>query len=166
MKRIKWRLIPVLAATAIATAAVVLPDGDAITLGVDPAQTLEANIPVPREVAQILARACRNCHSNQTVMPWYASLPPASWLVARDIAKARAAMNLSTWATGSGRNRAVAAATLAAACADIRSGRMPLPAYRFMHPESRLSPADRRVFCAWANRLTGELLSRSGPSEP
>lgn len=166
MKRIKWRLIPILAAAALGTAAVVLPDRETLTLPVERAQTLEASIPVPRDVAQIIARACRNCHSNQTVMLWYASLPPASWLVARDIAKARAAMNLSTWTAGPGRNRAVAAATLAAACADVRSGRMPLPAYRFMHPESRLSKFDQQVFCAWADRSSGELLSRWGPSEP
>ena len=60
----------------------------------------------------------------------------------------------------------MAAATLAAACADIRSDRMPLAPYRLMHPESRLSRADKQVFCDWANGSSSELLSRSLRVEP
>ena len=123
-------------------------------------QTIEASVEIPARVSAVLARACRNCHSNETVVPWYGKLAPGSWLLARDVNKARRAMNLSTWAVGPGSRPRAAAATLAAACADIRSGRMPLAPYRLMHPESRLSAGDKQAFCDWANRSSKELLSR------
>jgi Haem-binding domain len=125
-------------------------------------QTLEANMRVPPHVETILARACRNCHSSETAWPWYARLAPVGWLMARDVEKARAAMNFSTWSVGAGRKPALAAATLAAACADVRSERMPLAPYRMLHPESRLTKADKQVFCDWANRSSHDLLSRNG----
>ena len=127
-------------------------------------QTIEASVDVPAAVSAILARACRNCHSNETVVPWYGKLAPGSWLLARDVQRARRAMNLSTWAVGPGRHPGTAAGTLAAACADIRSNRMPLASYRLMHPESRLSAVDQRIFCDWANHSSQELLSRRAPS--
>jgi len=123
-------------------------------------QTLEANMEVPPAVASILSRACRNCHSHETEWPWYAQL------VARDVNKARRAMNFSTWAAGPGRSAKVAAATLAAACADVRADRMPLASYRLLHPEGRLTSADKQVFCDWANASSSELLSRSLRVEP
>ncbi len=129
-------------------------------------QSLEVNVNVPPPVAAILARACRNCHSEDTAWPWYARVAPIGWMMARDVSRARTAMNLSTWATGAGRRPAIAAATLAAACADVRSERMPLAPYRMLHPESRLTQADKQVFCDWANRSSQDLLSQSLPVEP
>jgi len=156
------------AAGAIGVAAMVAarPDPQAQTPRVQPWQTIEAKMAVPPAVAKILARACRNCHSNETIWPWYASLAPMRWMLERDVKRARQAMNFSTWATGAGRTPALAAATLAAACADIRSDRMPLAPYRLMHPESRLSKSDKQVFCDWANRSSNDLLSRRIPVAP
>jgi hypothetical protein len=153
MKYIKWLVPAVLLAVA---AAHQRPPNATIQHW----QTLEANIDVPPAVASILSKACKNCHSNETAWPWYGRM------IERDVKRARAAMNFSTWASGPGRNARVAAATLAAACADIRSDRMPLAPYRLMHPESRLSRADKKVFCDWANGSSSELLSRGLRVEP
>lgn len=128
--------------------------------------SLEANVTVPPAVSRILARACANCHSNDTVWPWYARLTPINWLLQNDVQRARAAMNLSTWATGAGRTTTTAASTLSAACADVRSGRMPLAPYRLLHPESRLTARDQQVFCDWANRASQDLLSPPPPAAP
>lgn len=149
------------ASMAVGVAALQLAPGlDVVNPPVQRWQTIEAGVDVPAPVAAILARACRNCHSNETVTPWYGRLAPGSWLLARDVNRARRAMNLSTWAVGPGSRPGLAAATLAAACADIRSDRMPLAPYRLMHPESRLSASDKRTFCDWANRSSRDLVSR------
>jgi hypothetical protein len=129
-------------------------------------QHIDVNMYVPPAVSKIIARACSNCHSNDTVWPWYARIGPIGWMLERDVNRARAAMNFSTWAAGPGRNPTVAASTLAAACADIRSDRMPLAPYRLIHPESQLSKADKQLFCDWANRSSRELLSRRLPVAP
>ena len=35
--------------------------------------------PVPENVQAILKTSCYDCHSNNTVYPWYASIQPVSW---------------------------------------------------------------------------------------
>ena len=155
------RLLVPIAAAALAALQWV-PTMPAVNPPVQQWQTLEANFEVPSAVAAILGRACGNCHSNRTSLPWYAKAAPVSWLVLRDVSKARAAMNFSTWATGPGRNPGIAAAMLAAACADVRSGRMPPAPYRMLHPESRLGKTDQQAVCDWANHSSHDLLSRGG----
>ncbi|MBN8676564.1 MAG: heme-binding domain-containing protein, partial [Chitinophagales bacterium] len=34
---------------------------------------------VPEDVKSILAKACNDCHSNNTVYPWYAKIQPVDW---------------------------------------------------------------------------------------
>ena len=54
---------------------------------------VEAEVPAPENVRTILRRACYDCHSNETVWPWYSRIAPVSFLVASDVHEARAKMN-------------------------------------------------------------------------
>lgn len=47
-------------------------------------------------------RACMDCHSNETVWPWYSSIAPISWLTYYDVEAGRARLNFSTLAAGTG----------------------------------------------------------------
>ena len=40
------------------------------------AETLEATTVVPPDISLIIGRSCNDCHSNQTIYPWYANLQP------------------------------------------------------------------------------------------
>ena len=62
------------------------------------------NPPARREPAwdspqtrSLAARACFDCHSNETVWPWYSNVAPFSWLVQRDVDKGRKDLNFSEW---------------------------------------------------------------------
>ena len=83
-----------------------------------------AALTIPAHVAQIFTRSCADCHSNQTRWPWYTKVPPASWIVSKDVNRGRKAMNLSEWSVQ--KNPALAATMLVAAYVDMQSGRMPL----------------------------------------
>ena len=48
---------------------------------VDAAQTISETMPVPSGIASILGRSCQDCHSSQTVWPWYSQVAPVSWFV-------------------------------------------------------------------------------------
>src|SRR6267142_3254624 len=65
---------------------------------VDESQTIFARTQMTPQVAAILDRSCRDCHSNKTVWPWYSNVAPISWLVADDVNTGRQALNLSEWA--------------------------------------------------------------------
>lgn len=114
---------------------------------------VESSVPAPPPVEDILRRACFDCHSNETVWPWYSRVAPASWLMARDVAQGRRHLNFSTW------NRLTPAERVRAleeAWEEIEAGRMPLAIYTPLHPEARLTDADRAALEAWIGGETGK----------
>ncbi len=113
-------------------------------------QSVETDPSVPAPVKSVLRRACMDCHSERTQVPWYGRVAPVSWMLARDVEKGREAMNLSRWGQ---RQPSVRMALAAIACEDVRSGRMPPPAYVMMHSEARLSPQDVEALCKWSEEL-------------
>src|SRR5437868_3730263 len=46
----------------------------------DAARTIEAHPGTTSELAAVLDRSCRDCHSNNTVWRWYTQVAPLSWL--------------------------------------------------------------------------------------
>ncbi len=73
-------------------------------------------------------------------------------------------MNFSEWSTGAGRTPASAVGILAAACANVKSGRMPLPRYLLLHPEARLTEQEKDSFCEWTNVEIARILSKEHKS--
>jgi hypothetical protein len=111
---------------------------------------VETDIAAPEPVAGVLRRACYDCHSNETVWPWYSRVSPVKFLVARDVHEGREHLNFSTW------NRLDAAKrdeALEHVIEEVGEGKMPLPIYLPAHPEARLADADREAIVAWARSL-------------
>ena len=103
---------------------------------------VHSNPPVTLEPAwdsaatrELFFRACRDCHSNETVWPWYSHVAPVSWLVTSDVEEGREHFNVSVW------DRPKQDGDEAAEM--VREGDMPLWFYLPMHPEARLSAAVR-----------------------
>jgi hypothetical protein len=46
---------------------------------------VESRVPASPEVRAILRRACHDCHSNETVWPWYSGIAPVTWLMSQDV---------------------------------------------------------------------------------
>ena len=57
------------------------------------------------ETLGLIQRACQNCHSLNTDLPFYGRIAPMSWLMARDVHQARLHMNLSQWREYSAEDR-------------------------------------------------------------
>ncbi len=104
------------------------------------------NPPVVREPAwdnaatrELVRRARFDCHSNQTVWPWYAGIAPASWLVYHDVAEGRGKLNFSDWLNG--RREGEKGGEIRK---EIEEGEMPPFSYRLAHPEARLSGGEKQ----------------------
>ena len=110
---------------------------------VDPAKELHA----PQPAASILQRSCVDCHSNRTVWPWYAQLAPVSWLLADDVKDGRKEVNFSEWETFTPRRHA---RKLQEICEQVEKHDMPPWFYVPLHPDAKLSDADRQTLCDWA----------------
>lgn len=91
---------------------------------------------VDQETEQLARRACFDCHSNETRWPFYASLPFASASIREHVEEGRHALNFSEWD-----RRQEEAEDLGEV---VREGEMPLSSYLWMHPEARLSAAEKK----------------------
>ena len=60
---------------------------------------------VPDEVHAMLKHSCYDCHSNNTVYPWYANVQPFGWWIQSDINEAKHHLNFSTFGSYSGKNK-------------------------------------------------------------
>jgi hypothetical protein len=107
---------------------------------------VEGEVPASPEVKQILRRACYDCHSNETVWPWYSRVAPVSWLIARDVHEGREHLNFSTWDRISTQEQVEA---MHESWEDVAEGEMPLWYYLPPHPEARLTDQDRAALRRW-----------------
>jgi heme-binding protein len=105
------------------------------------------DVGAPAEVESVLRRACYNCHSHETVWPWYSHVAPVSWLVAHDVSDGRRELNFSAWAAYPPAKKA---RKLQKCAAEVAKGKMPPWYYRLVHPEARLDAREREVLQAWA----------------
>jgi hypothetical protein len=110
----------------------------------DPSVSFEAMVFPPPDVAASLRRGCKDCHSNQTDWPWYSNISPASWLIAQDVNRGRAHLNLSEW----DRYRERSQSQLEDMCEQVNAGKMPLWYFHPLHPEARLSDFEITSLCA------------------
>lgn len=116
------------------------------------APAVQGEAPAPPEVRAILERSCYDCHSRRTRWPWYGYVAPASWLLAYDVRHARRHLDFTAWDTYSEKKRAK---RLRQAWEEVEDGEMPLWYYLPLHPEARLSDADRALLREWT-RAAGE----------
>lgn len=126
---------------------------------VDPSLAMESQLDVHPQVAKLIDRSCRDCHSNNTKWPWYSRIAPAAWLIGRDVQKARAEMNFSEWTEQAGQKLEKAMGLLMASCVDVNAGRMPKPQYVFLHSEASLNTAEKTEFCQWSTQQGGKLIA-------
>ncbi len=90
------------------------------------------------EAEQLWQQTCADCHSNETVYPWYSYVAPMGWLVAHDVHEGRAELNIST-------DRRIEWDEMVE---KIQEGEMPLPVYLPLHPEANLTAAQQETLIA------------------
>ena len=115
----------------------------------DASHTLAAQVGSSSALVGIVNRACRECHSNETMWPtaWYTRVAPVSWVIASGVAAGRRVLNFSEWTTYSPVQQR---ALLAASCQSARDGTMPGTAWTLVRPEAQLSAEDIETICAAA----------------
>jgi hypothetical protein len=100
-------------------------------------------------VEKLLRVACFDCHSHETEWPWYSSVAPSSWLVARDVKAGRKHLNFSLWGKYSQDRKLVALKDI---MEQVSSGEMPYPPYVLLHSGARLDSSSRSTIVTWAQR--------------
>jgi hypothetical protein len=106
----------------------------------------------------IAKRSCYDCHSNETEWWWATNIAPSSWLIQRDVDEGRATMNFSEFA-------GVPSAEEFAEV--VNGGEMPPFQYTIIHPDAKLTDAEKQVLVAgYTAGLTASGASNGASPEP
>ncbi len=114
-------------------------------------------VTVPEPTRQLLQRACYDCHSDQTTYPWYAEVNPVGWWLNHHVKEGKAELNLSAFAQYNAKRRDHKLKEIAET---IQQQEMPLPSYHWMHPEARLTDAQRLQLINWAQNARLQLAGK------
>ena len=88
---------------------------------------------------ELFFKACFNCHSNETVWPWYSNFAPISWLTQHDVDEGREHFNVSMWGSQK-KNEGGEAAK------EVKEGEMPPWFYLIPNQTARLSENEKAEF--------------------
>ncbi|RPA69444.1 cytochrome C [Cyclobacteriaceae bacterium YHN15] len=102
---------------------------------------------VSQDVAALLKKSCYDCHSNESIYPWYSHIAPSSWLLAKDIREGREELNFSEWDNYDMMKKLGLLDDISIA---VGEGEMPLGIYLLMHPSAKIDDAQRELIIAWA----------------
>ena len=108
---------------------------------------------IPGDVAVILDESCRDCHSNNTRYPWYSRVKPAAWLLEKHVKEGKEELNLSEFASYSTRRQR---SKLSSTASQVRDGEMPLRTYLWLHPEAKLTQAEKERLLTWVNQVLSD----------
>ncbi len=122
----------------------------------DLALAIGAQSGITPHVANLIKTSCYDCHSNDTRWPWYSGISPVSWLVADDVQSGRKHLNFSEWGNYTKSKRVL---KLGQIYEQVSKSEMPIPKYLYMHPDAKLTAAERDSITSWTeqeqDRITG-----------
>ena len=107
---------------------------------------ITGEIDAPPQVMELLRRSCYDCHSNETVWPWYSYIAPASWLLADDVAEGRAELNFSEWSGYDDKRKLKKFKEIRE---EVGEGEMPQWYYILLHPDAALTDEDKQALFDW-----------------
>ena len=102
----------------------------------------------PANISEILRTSCYDCHSNETIWPWYSKIAPVSFLVAGDVNEGRKHLNFSEWGKYEADKREK---ILEEIVEEIEKEAMPLTSYTFTHPNAKLDDHRIKLIKEWVN---------------
>ena len=114
---------------------------------VDPAEDLLMLTSPPEHLAELIKNSCYDCHSNQTVYPWYSKIAPVSWYLRKHIKEGKEDLNASEYGS---MDKADKIELLVDFCEVVETGKMPMVSFTLIHKAARLSPEDKEAICIWS----------------
>lgn len=126
--------------------------------------------PVPDSVKTILAKACNDCHSNNTRYPWYNNIQPVAWWLENHVNDGKKELNFDEFTTYRPRKQY---ARLEQSKELVEKGAMPLKSYTWIHKDAILTDLEKHALFSWvetsraameAKYPRDSLVRKSGPA--
>lgn len=113
-----------------------------------PATDINTVFNVPEGITATFKTSCYDCHSNNTVYPWYNKIQPMAWLLENHINNGKAELNFNEFGDYSVRRQK---SKLKSIASQINDGEMPISSYTIIHQDAKLSESDKKLIKEWAN---------------
>ena len=113
--------------------------------------------PAPDEVKAILERACYDCHSNNTRYPWYAHVQPVAWWLNDHIQEGKEHFSIVEFGAYPKKRQLHKLEEL---IEELEEDKMPLPNYRRLHAEARLTAEEVAKRTAWTASVRTQIKQR------
>lgn len=114
------------------------------------ANDISKGIPVPDDVNTILKTSCYDCHSNNSIYPWYASIQPVAWWLNDHIEEGKKEINFNEFASYSLRRQYKKQGEI---IEQVKEHEMPLSSYTLIHRNAVLSEPKKLALSNWAKAL-------------
>jgi hypothetical protein len=115
---------------------------------------------VPDTVLSILKRSCYDCHSNNTVYPWYNHIQPVAWWLSSHVKDGKRELNFSEFASYPLKKQA---RKLKNTVREVKEDGMPLDSYLWIHKDAKLEQGQKDLVIRWADSLQLAIL-KAGPA--
>jgi len=115
-----------------------------------PKEDIISSYEPPKEIANILKNSCYDCHSNNTIYPWYSKLQPFAWLMEKHIREGKDELNFNEFTSYSIRRQR---SKLKSVISQIKKDEMPLDQYTLMHKDAILSEQMKTQLITWVEQL-------------
>ncbi len=112
---------------------------------------------VPESVQTILAKACYDCHSNNTVYPWYNSIQPIAWMLNNHIKKGKRYLNFSEFASYKISSQYK---KLEQCKEQLKENEMPLASYTWIHRNAILTVEEKAAITDWCDKIRDSIKTK------
>ncbi|HRI23692.1 MAG TPA: heme-binding domain-containing protein [Ferruginibacter sp.] len=112
---------------------------------------------VPADVQTILKTSCNDCHSNNTVYPWYAEIQPVAWWLNNHIEDGKKDLNFSEFATYRIRRQYKKLEEINEL---VKKDEMPLNSYLWIHKDAKLNDQQKMVLAGWVEAVRDSIKAR------
>ena len=105
---------------------------------------------VPNDVMSILKTSCYDCHSNNTVYPWYAEIQPVAWWLNDHIKDGKKDLNFSEFTSYQIRKQY---RKLEEVGELVKDNKMPISSYTLIHKDAVLNDQQKQILYNWVKTV-------------
>ena len=113
---------------------------------------------VPDSVQHLLSVACNDCHSNNSVYPWYTNIQPVGWWMQNHINEGKNDLNFSEFGSYEPEK---AAHIMKETAEKVKEKDMPLNSYTWVHKEASLSDQQIKLLVDWSNDIRQSIIQKN-----
>ena len=114
------------------------------------AQAIEKKFSVNSEISAVLKTACNDCHSNNTVYPWYSKIQPVAWYLSNHVTDGKKHLNFDAFLSYPLYRQYHKLEEIDEV---IVEDEMPMTSYTLIHRNAKLTEDQKQMLIQWSKNM-------------